>query len=295
MDYLIDAYLNVLAVEQGASPHTMEAYSRDLLRFASFMAEKGIDDPEKVTAEDIMAFLVHLKETGLNPVSSNRCLAAIRSYYKFLLREQKISRNPMTMIQRAKVWMCLPDTLSREEMNRLISQPGGATSMAVRDTAMLDLMYATGLRVSELLGLRLGSINWQVGYLTACGKGNKERIVPIGKSAYDSVQKYVQESRPLLLKERKVDILFLNRGGAAMTRQGFWKIIKKYARLAGLEKKVHPHTFRHSFATHLLEGGADLRSVQLMLGHADIVTTQIYTHVTRDMLRDIHRKYHPRG
>jgi integrase/recombinase XerD len=296
MDHLVDAYLNVLAVERGASPNTMEAYSRDLSRFVRFMAERSIQDPEQVGTGDILAFLTWLREMGLTPVSANRCLAAIRAFYKFLLKEQKILRNPIAMVQRAKVWMHLPDTLSREEMNLLLSQPGRATPAAVRDSAMLELMYATGMRVSELLSLKMGSINWQVGYVTVSGKGNKERVVPVGRVAYDSVQRYIEDARPVFLKEiKRMDVLFLNRKGESMTRQGFWKIVKTYARLAGLEKKVHPHTFRHSFATHLLEGGADLRSVQLMLGHADIATTQIYTHVTRDMLRDIHRKYHPRG
>ena len=202
---------------------------------------------------------------------------------------------PVADIGLARVWMHLPDVLSREEISLLLMQPGLATPAAIRDAAMLELIYATGIRVSELTGLTLNSINWQVGYLVAMGKGGKERIVPLGRAAYDQVKRYIEGARPLLLKNHPSDILFLNRLGKGMTRQGFWKIVKKYAAKANMKKKVHPHTFRHSFATHLLEGGADLRSVQMMLGHADISTTQIYTHVTRERLKEIHRKYHPRG
>jgi integrase/recombinase XerD len=201
----------------------------------------------------------------------------------------------MAHIVLAKVWMRLPDVLSREEMILLLAQPGAETPAEIRDSAMLELMYATGIRVSELIGLTVNSINWQVGYLVAMGKGEKERIVPVGQTAYERVKRYQEGARPLLLKGRESDLLFLNRSGKGLTRQGFWKIVKKYAAKAGLDKAIHPHTFRHSFASHLLEGGADLRSVQIMLGHADISTTQIYTHVTRERLKEIHRKYHPRG
>jgi len=225
----------------------------------------------------------------------NRALAALRGYYKFLLQEKVVDQSPLANIELAKVWMRLPDTVSKEEMNLILSQPGEETPKAQRDSAMLELLYATGLRVSELAGLTMNSINWQVGFLTVMGKGGKERVVPIGKTAYDSVRRYVDEARPKLVKSRTTDVLFLNRFGGAFTRQGLWKIIIHYVRKAGLQKNVHPHTFRHSFASHLLEGGADLRAVQVMLGHSDISTTQIYTHVTRDHLTQIHRKYHPRG
>ncbi|MBE9547094.1 MAG: tyrosine recombinase, partial [Proteobacteria bacterium] len=203
--------------------------------------------------------------------------------------------NPVANIELARVWMRLPDTLSRNEMDILLEQPDTKTSLGMRDKAMLELMYATGIRVSELISLTINSINWQVGYLVTMGKGKKERIVPIGKSALDCLCQYIENVRSEFLKGNRTSTLFLNRSGNGLTRQGFWKNIKKYANKAGLQKKVHPHTFRHSFATHLLEGGADPRSVQVMLGHADISTTQIYTHITRERLKDIHKRYHPRG
>ncbi|MEE9936092.1 MAG: tyrosine recombinase XerD, partial [Deltaproteobacteria bacterium] len=227
--------------------------------------------------------------------SVNRALAALRGFYRFLLEEKALDESPLAHVELAKVWMRLPDTVSREEMAAILSQPGEETPAALRDSAMLELLYATGLRVSELVGLTMNGINWQVGFLTVMGKGSKERVVPVGRTAYDCLRRYVDRARPSLMKSGTTDVLFLNRSGRAFTRQGIWKIIVRYAKKAGLQKKVHPHTFRHSFASHLLEGGADLRAVQVMLGHSDISTTQIYTHVTRDRLKDIHRKYHPRG
>jgi integrase/recombinase XerD len=295
MHHLIDDYLNFMAVEKGASRNTIDGYSRDLNRYAAYIDSLKIRDIRRIGAEELISYLARLKGDGLAANSVNRALAALRGFYKYLLREKKLESTPVAHIGLARVWMHLPDVLSREEMGLLLVQPGSTTPVALRDTAMLELMYATGIRVSELIGLTVNSINWQVGYLIALGKGEKERIVPLGRAAYDGVRRYLEESRPLMLKSRPCDILFLNRSGYGLTRQGFWKIVKKYAGKANMEKKVHPHTFRHSFATHLLEGGADLRSVQIMLGHADISTTQIYTHVTRDRLKEVHRKYHPRG
>jgi len=295
MHHLIDEYLNFMAVEKGASRNTIDGYSRDLNRYAAFIDSLKIRDIREIGTEDLISYLSRLKSEGLAANSVNRALAALRGFYKYLLREKKLESTPVAHIELARVWMHLPDVLSREEMSLLLMQPGSATPAAVRDTAMLELVYATGIRVSELTGLTLNSINWQVGYLVAMGKGGKERIVPLGRMAYDQVKRYIEEARPLMLKNRQCDILFLNRLGKGLTRQGFWKIVKQYAAKANMVKKVHPHTFRHSFATHLLEGGADLRSVQIMLGHADISTTQIYTHVTRERLKEIHRKYHPRG
>ena len=292
---LLNRYLNHLLIEKGAAGNTLEAYGRDLNRYASFLEQRGIDNPRFVVPETVVEFLVQIKGEGLSANSMNRALAALRGYYKFLLQEKVVDQSPLANIELAKVWMRLPDTVSKEEMNLILSQPGEETPKAQRDSAMLELLYATGLRVSELAGLTMNSINWQVGFLTVMGKCGKERVVPIGKTAYDSVRRYVDEARPKLVKSRTTDVLFLNRFGGAFTRQGLWKIIIHYVRKAGLQKNVHPHTFRHSFASHLLEGGADLRAVQVMLGHSDISTTQIYTHVTRDHLTQIHRKYHPRG
>jgi integrase/recombinase XerD len=295
MYHLIDEYLNFMAVEKGASRNTIDGYSRDLNRYAGFVEERGILEISGIETEDVIAYLASLHREGLAANSVNRALAAIRGFYRYLLREKKVDHTPMAHIVLAKVWSRLPDVLSRDEMALLLAQPGAETPADVRDSAMLELMYATGIRVSELIGLTINSINWQVGYLVAMGKGEKERIVPVGQTAYERVKRYQETARPLLLKGRESDRLFLNRSGKGLTRQGFWKIVKKYAAKAGLDKAIHPHTFRHSFASHLLEGGADLRSVQIMLGHADISTTQIYTHVTRERLKEIHRKYHPRG
>lgn len=292
---LLDRYLNHLLIEKGAAGNTLEAYGRDLNRYASFLEQRGIDNPRFVVPETVVEFLVQIKGEGLSANSMNRALAALRGYYKFLLQEKVVDQSPLANIELAKVWMRLPDTVSKEEMNLILSQPGEETPKAQRDSAMLELLYATGLRVSELAGLTMNSINWQVGFLTVMGKGGKERVVPVGKTAYDCVRRYVDEARPKLIRSKTTDVLFLNRFGTSLTRQGLWKIIVHYAQKAGLKKNVHPHTFRHSFASHLLEGGADLRAVQVMLGHSDISTTQIYTHVTRERLKEIHRKYHPRG
>ncbi len=295
MDGLIDEYLNFMIVEKGASPNTIDAYSRDLLRYRKFLTERGVALTEGAGTGDAVAYLSFLHASGLSANSMNRSLAALRGFYKYLLREKKSDHTPLSTIELAKIWTRIPDVLSREEMILLLTTPGAQKPADFRDAAMLELMYATGIRVSELIGLTVNSINWHVGYLVASGKGEKERIVPIGRKAYDKVKQYVEIARPLLLKGGNCSLLFLNCFGRGLSRQGFWKIVKGYAALAGLEKKVHPHTFRHSFASHLLEGGADLRSVQIMLGHADISTTQIYTHVTRERLKEGHRRFHPRG
>jgi integrase/recombinase XerD len=292
---LLSRYYNYLLIEKGAAGNTLEAYGRDVKRYINFLEANGLADIQSATPQVVIDFLVQIKGEGLSANSTNRALAALRGFYKYLLQEKVLEESPLTHIELAKVWMRLPDTVSREEMNRILSQPGDATPAALRDSAMLELLYATGLRVSELRSLTMNSINWQVGFLVVMGKGSKERVVPIGKTAYDVVRRYVDQARPLMIKTKTTDVLFLNRFGDAFTRQGLWKIIVHYAQKAGLQKSVHPHTFRHSFASHLLEGGADLRAVQVMLGHSDISTTQIYTHVTKDRLKEIHRQFHPRG
>lgn len=295
MNGRIDAYLNYLAVEKGASPHTLEAYSRDLIRFYAFIRDRRIQLPDEVKSDDVIAFVTNLRQEGLSPKSVNRTLAAMKGFYKFLIREKEAKSSPVSDITMARGWMRLPGALSLAETNLLLAQPGLGTAAAIRDTAIMELMYATGLRATEVIQLNIKNVNWQVGYLATLGKGGKERVVPIGKTAFDLLKKYLEEVRPRLLSLHSANILFLNRFGKGFTRQGLWKLIKKYAAMAGMEKKVHPHTFRHSFATHLLEGGADLRAVQVMLGHADISTTQIYTHVTQERLKAVHKKYHPRG
>ncbi len=295
MRNLFCQYMNHLLIEKGAAGNTLEAYRRDLNRYISFLERKELAGAGQATPQNVIEFLVQLKSEGLSAISMNRALAALRGFYKFLLREKMLHESPLANIELARVWMRLPDTVSPEEMNLILSQPGEQTPSALRDSAMLELLYATGLRISELVSLKMNSINWQVGFLIVMGKGSKERVIPIGKKAYDCARRYVDESRPKLQKSKTTDVLFLNRFGREFTRQGLWKIVVGYAKKAGLQKNVHPHTFRHSFASHLLAGGADLRAVQMMLGHADISTTQIYTHVTKDRLKEIHRKYHPRG
>jgi integrase/recombinase XerD len=288
-------YLDYLLIERGVARNTLEAYKRDLHRFFLFLNEKGLTEIEAVTQAIIIEYLTLIKKEGLSANSMNRALAALRGFYKYLLKEKKVGESPLVNIELSKVWMRLPDTISKEEMAFLLTRPGDGTKAALRDTAMMELLYATGIRVSELIAMTMNSINWQVGYLIVMGKGSKERIVPIGKKAYDCTRRYVDEARPKLMRQKNTDVLFLTRFGKGFTRQGFWKIVSHYVKEAGMQKNIHPHTFRHSFASHLLEGGADLRTVQVMLGHADISTTQIYTHITRERLKEIHQKYHPRG
>ena len=292
---VIDEYMNFLAVEKGVSINTLEAYGRDLNKYITYMDEQGIGNIKDISSDDIVAFLGSLRNRGLVANSVNRSLAALRGFYKYLVLQKLIKENPLANISLARVWIHLPDTLSEEEMRILLDQPSNVNILGIRDGAMMELLYATGIRVSELISLTMNNINWQTGYLIVTGKGGKERIVPIGQVAYEHLDRYVNEVRPGLSKGNSSNILFLNRSGDGLTRQGFWKIVKKYAKKSGMVKRIYPHTFRHSFATHILERGGDLRSVQVMLGLSDISTTQIYTHVTRERLKDIHRRYHPRG
>ncbi|NQU02547.1 MAG: site-specific tyrosine recombinase XerD [Syntrophaceae bacterium] len=295
MYQVVDEYINFLAVERGVSLNTLEAYSRDLSRYIAYIERREIKEIKYISSDDVIAFLGSLRKSGLGANSVNRTLAALRGFYKHLLLQKLIEENPIANISLARTWMHLPDTLNEEEMRNLLDQPEVKNVLGIRDRAMMELLYATGIRVSELISLTINNINWQTGYIIVMGKGGKERIVPVGQVAYDRLGGYVNKVRPGLLKGNSTTVLFLNRSGVGLTRQGFWKIVKKYAKKAGMMKRVYPHTFRHSFATHILERGGDLRSVQVMLGHSDISTTQIYTHVTRERLKDIHRKYHPRG
>jgi integrase/recombinase XerD len=291
----IDDYLKFLSVEKGVSANTLEAYSRDLHRYMDYMHRRGIDESGRVLADSAVSFLWEMQRDGLKAVTVNRCIAALRGFYKYLLSEERVRESPFINIEFSKIWTLVPGTLSTTEMESLLQQPDTGRPLGIRDKAMLELLYATGIRVSELNSLTINDIHWQVGYLVTMGKGRKERIVPIGSVALKELNRYMEQVRPVLLGYNKTGLLFLNKSGKGLTRQGCWKIVKKYASMAGLEKKVHPHTFRHSFATHLLEGGADLRAVQAMLGHADISTTQVYTHVTKSRLKEVHKRHHPRG
>jgi integrase/recombinase XerD len=293
-DYL-DLFISYLAVEKGLSANTQEAYSRDLARYLDFLEQQGRNVPASVTSGDIAVFLGRLKDDGIGPRSRARCLSAIRMFHKFLMIENYADVNPASIIEAPRTLHKLPDFLSSREVDALIAACAGSSGENIRDLSMLELLYATGLRVSELVHLKLREVNLDSGYLMTLGKGNKERLVPIGESACQRVKEYLDGVRFRLDPKRQNRFLFLSRLGDAMSRQAFWNIIKKRASLAGISKNISPHTLRHSFATHLLENGADLRSVQVMLGHADLSTTQIYTHVTRERLKRLHQQIHPRG
>lgn len=294
MEQYLDLFLSYLVVERGLARNTLDAYGRDLARYLDFLERQRVENPDAVTPSTVLRYLAHLKGAGLSPRSRARVLVALRMFHKFLLAEGLAAGNPTSRVEAPKSFNPLPHTLSAGEVERLLAAPAGEQPLDLRDRAMLELLYATGLRVSELVGLKMGALQLDVGYLRAIGKGSKERIVPIGEAAIEELRRYLRHGRPLLEREG-ASFLFLNRLGGGLTRQGFWKIIKRRARGAGINKNITPHTLRHSFATHLLENGADLRSVQTMLGHADISTTQIYTHVTRERLRQIHEQFHPRG
>ena len=293
-DYL-DLFISYLTVEKGLSGNTLSAYSRDLVRYLDYIEKTGRKKPDDVSPADIASFMVTLQRRNIGPRSRARCLSAIRTFHKFLMIENYADRNPATIIEPPRTLHKLPQFLDGREIDALFAACMGDKGEDVRDRAMLELLYATGLRVSELVNLKLREVNLDSGYLMTVGKGNKERLVPIGESACLKVTAYRDMTRPLLDPLWQNQYLFLSRLGGAMSRQAFWNIIKKRALMASIRKNISPHTLRHSFATHLLENGADLRSVQIMLGHADLSTTQIYTHVTRERLKRLHQQIHPRG
>ncbi len=290
----IDLFLTSLRAERGLAGATIEAYARDLSGLAAHLEEAGVRHPEEVTAVHLRTFLQRLESRGLSARSRARTLSTVRGLFKFLVREKVIADTPAAELRAPRRGQRLPRSLGREETAQLLAAPGGS-ALARRDAAMLELVYAAGLRVSEACGLRVDQVNLEAGYLTVVGKGSKERVVPLGSQARRQLLDYLADSRPRLGRGRVSAQLFLSRFGRRMSRQSFWRIVRKYARQLGLRGPVSPHTLRHAFATHLVEGGADLRAVQMMLGHADISTTQVYTHVARDRLREIHRKFHPRG
>ncbi len=292
-DGALDDYIQHLRVERGLSQHTVGAYARDLGRFGARV--KADNTPlAKVDEATVAGYLVTLSHEGLSARTQARALSAIRGFFRFLVQEGRQGRDPTELLEGPRLLRRLPDVLNRDEILRLLRAPAGDKPNRVRDRAMLHTMYAAGLRVSELVNLDLGDLNLGEGFLSALGKGNKQRIVPIGEHARVAMVQYLSEVRPKWARPAS-RACFVTARGKAMTRQGFWSIVKKYARAAGITKQISPHKLRHSFATHLLAGGADLRSVQTMLGHADISTTQIYTHVTGDHLRKMHERYHPRG
>lgn len=290
----IDAYLDHLRVSRRLADNTIESYAHDLALLSAF-AERSNRAVEALSRAELEAFVRTLLTSGRSPRSTARAVACIRGFYKFLALDRRIGSNPAADLQSPRAWATLPRYLSVEEVDRLISTPDVSTPRGVRDRALIELLYATGLRVSELVSLKASDLNLESGYLTCTGKGSKERLVPLGDQAALWVRRYMAEGRPPLLKKKTSAWLFVNaRGGGRLTRVGFWKILKQHGRVAGITRDLSPHVLRHSFATHLLARGADLRAIQLMLGHADLSTTQIYTHVLEERLRSVYEKYHPR-
>jgi integrase/recombinase XerD len=293
--FLLEPFNDFLLLEQGASPRTHEAYSRDLARFVGYSVGRGAASPPDVTSRLLREYLYHLKDLGLAPASIRRNVSSLRTYFKFLIGEGHIARDPSERLESPKRWRSLPEVLTVAEIDRLLAAPLLDDPLVFRDRAMLEIAYGAGLRVSEWISIGLRDLMFDDGLVRVFGKGSKERLVPIGRRAIGALATYVRELRPRLEQGEGKGVLFLNARGEPLTRMGAWKILRKYVERAGIEKHVSPHTLRHSFATHLLEGGADLRAVQEMLGHADISTTQIYTHVDREYLRSVHRQFHPRA
>ncbi len=291
---MVGAYLDHLRVERRLARHTLESYARDLSALAAYADATGrpIERLDRAALEE---FVRRQMTRGLAPRSVARAVAAVRGFYRFLVMDRRLERNPADDLQPPRAWPALPKFLSFDEVDRLIAQPDVATPRGLRDRAMIELLYATGLRVSELVGVRAIDLHAEEHYLTCVGKGSKERIVPLGDQAADWIARYQSTARRELLKGRATSRLFVNMRGGPLSRVGFWKILKQYGRAAGLPRMLSPHVLRHSFATHLLERGADLRAIQLMLGHADLSTTQIYTHVLEARLRTVYDRFHPRA
>lgn len=295
LDKISDLYTKYLLLEKGVAANTLESYTRDIAGFVDFMVQNGIELIESVDITAILAWLIHLKKEGLSARSRARHLVAIRGLFKFLLQEEMINSDPVKTVDIPKTGFYLPEVMTVEEIEKLLAVPDITLPRELRNAAMLEIIYGAGLRVSELINMKVQDINFDAGFVRVFGKGSSERIVPIGSHAKQMTLEWIKTGRPQLLQNITSRYLFVARAGKPMTRQGFWKIIKLYTLKSGIRRNITPHTFRHSFATHLIEGGADLRSVQTMLGHADIATTQIYTHVSKAHLLEMHKKFHPRG
>jgi integrase/recombinase XerD len=291
----LQAFEDALQIEEGASPRTIEAYRRDVIRCAAQMRSIGITQARDITPAALREFVYHLKDLGLAGSSIRRNISALRTWFRIMVAEGLVTTDPTERLDTPQRWRTLPEVLSVDDVTRLLAAPGLDERLAFRDRAMLELAYGAGLRVSEWIGMSVKDVMLEDSLVRVLGKGSKERLVPIGRSAIGAVAVYLRELRPVLERGGGKGILFLNSRGVPLSRMGAWKLVRKYVEMAGIEKPVSPHTLRHSFATHLLEGGADLRAVQEMLGHADIATTQIYTHVDREYLRSVHRQFHPRA
>jgi len=295
MKHLAEEFLNYLTVEKGLSKNTIIAYRTDLAHFIGRMEKLGIKDLAALKRQDIMSYLLYLKDKGIGSNSVSRALVAIKMFYRFLVQEHLAKDDVAGILESPKLIRALPDVLNIAEVDKLLTAPDLRDRVGIRDRAALELMYATGMRVSEIVELTKEGLNLDIGFIKCTGKGDKERIVPIGKKAKEAVTRYLEKVRPELVKRKDDPHLFISRLGKKISRQTFWKMIKRYAKLARIKKTITPHTLRHSFATHLLEKGADLRVVQEMLGHADIATTQLYTHIDRTRLKSIHKQFHPRA
>jgi integrase/recombinase XerD len=292
----LQSFIHYLSVERGLAQNTLESYERDLTQFMEHLRELRVLEVKDTMKSHIVGYIAKLKKSGKAPATVSRSLVSIRAFYQFLVRERLIDKDPSMNMESPKLEKRLPKVMSMNEVELLLDSPQTSTPNGMRDKAMLEVLYATGIRVSELISLNLGDIHLGLGYVRCIGKGSKERIIPLGRIAAQTIDQYIQAHRHKLLKPTKAeDALFVSHLGSRMTRQGFWKIIKKYGVLANIQKEITPHTLRHSFATHLLENGADLRAVQEMLGHADISTTQIYTHVTKKRMKEVYNRTHPRA
>ncbi len=296
MELFLKEYLTYLKLERNLSENTISSYKIDILAFISFLSNYNISDPSNISSDKITAFFKTLKDFGLTNTSTARYFSSLKGFFLYLLKNNYIIKNPIDKIRAPKLSKKLPTVLNINEVDAILSKPNINDKLGLRDKAILELFYACGTRVSELINLKISDLFFHEEVIRVFGKGSKERIIPIGSSAVKWIKKYLTKSRPLLMKKLKSEnYLFLNSRGIKLSRMGVWKIIDRYVKDAGIMKEVHPHTFRHSFATHLLEGGADLRAVQEMLGHVDISSTQIYTHIDRDYIKQIHKQFHPRG
>lgn len=296
MEEQIIEYLHYLTIERGLSVNTKSSYQRDLKQYIAFLKETGISDWQAVDRYTVVAFLAHLNQQNKASATVTRMISSLRRFHQYLRQERLTDHDPMQHIESPKKTQKLPQTLSLQEVEALIATPDTTTTLGIRDRAILEVMYATGLRVSELIGLKMGDVHLEMGLLQTLGKGDKERIVPLGDYAIHWIERYLAESRPLLTKKRpQENHLFVNSHGSGLSRQGIWKNLKVWVLKAGITKDVTPHTLRHSFATHLLENGADLRTVQELLGHSDISTTQIYTHITKRRMTEVYKEHFPRA
>ncbi len=295
MKEFITEFINYLSVERGLAKNTLMAYRRDLEKYVRLLAARGAGSVNAVGPEHVTGFLQALKKSNLSTSSICRNLAAVKMFHRFLVRDGLAKEDPTSLVDTPKQWTRIPEVLTQKEIDLILQAAQTRGRGHQRDYAMLELFYASGMRVSEMVDLKVGSVNLEAGFVRAIGKGSKERIIPIGRKAREAIAFYCERIRPKVLRAADTDALFLSQQGRKMSRVMAWKIIKQYARLAGIKKNIKPHTLRHTFATHLLEHGADLRSVQEMLGHADIATTQIYTHVDKERLKSVHKQFHPRG